>query len=367
MSTPSPAPVALPGNPAAQLLGLDLEDGWKATELLVRPPHATGGNFCVMYLAAHPSGRLGFIKALDFSKALGRMDQSQMLMQMTTMYELERDLLQKCGRDRMSKVVVSIADGVVVVPGGHLLATVNYIVFERAEGDIRSRLAADPGYDLGLRLRAVHQVATGLKQLHSRHIVHQDLKPSNVLCFQDPADGAVSKVADLGRASDRLAPSMIDAWPVPGDPGYAPPEQIYRYTASEFGERRLASDLYQLGSLLVFTLTAASLNGLLFQMLLPQHSPQQWTGPWTDVVPYVRDAYGKALDEVRNSLPRELTAEIQDDIMRVVAYLCDPEPLRRGHPRTRQLARTGNQYALDRVVTDMDRICRRIGTTRRRP
>jgi serine/threonine protein kinase len=52
-------------------------------------------------------------------------------------------------------------------------------------------------------LEVVLQAARGLRSLHEEHkLVHQDLKPANILCFDDVhVDGVTSgliKLADFG-------------------------------------------------------------------------------------------------------------------------------------------------------------------------
>lgn len=52
----------------------------------------------------------------------------------------------------------------------------------------------------------MHQITAALRQLHGSGIAHQDIKPSNILFFQDDH----TKLADLGRASDRHGGSPHD-------------------------------------------------------------------------------------------------------------------------------------------------------------
>ena len=67
-------------------------------------------------------------------------------------------------------------------------------------------------------------MAVGLKQLHGIKISHQDLKPSNVLLYNE---GFVSKIGDLGRSlcADIDAPHD-NGINFPGDFTYAPPEYL---------------------------------------------------------------------------------------------------------------------------------------------
>lgn len=89
-----------------------------------------------------------------------------------------------------------------------------------ADGDVRNHLAVAEKIELAWLLRSLHHVATGLYQLHSARVAHQDLKPSNILVF----DKKLSKVSDLGSASIREVPSPRDEAPFAGDSTYAPPE-----------------------------------------------------------------------------------------------------------------------------------------------
>jgi len=170
---------------ADHLLGLDLVRGWRVVKKIERGVLATGGNFCVGYLVEHEDGRLGFCKALNLARALTFPDPATLLEQLTTAYNFECSLLGKCAAGRMSRVVLAIDQGVVRVPR-FALPSVNYIIFEWADGgDIRSVLNTATNLDVAARLRCMHHVATGLRQLHGSQIAHQDLKPSNVLVFQN--------------------------------------------------------------------------------------------------------------------------------------------------------------------------------------
>lgn len=57
--------------PAEQLKGMTLPNGWTVREIATRKPNATGGFFSQGYNAVNTDGREGFLKALDYTKALG--------------------------------------------------------------------------------------------------------------------------------------------------------------------------------------------------------------------------------------------------------------------------------------------------------
>ena len=118
------------------------------------------------------------------------------------------------GTRRLDRVVGAISDGTYDVPNAGPLARVQYIIFEQADGNARTNADASSKFDVAWSLRPPHHVATGLWQLHSQGIAHQDLKPSNILTFGKRS----SKVADLGRASAKGTTAPHNSYPVAGDP-----------------------------------------------------------------------------------------------------------------------------------------------------
>jgi eukaryotic-like serine/threonine-protein kinase len=142
----------------------------------------------------------------------------------------------------MDRVIRAIGDGTAVVDNGPL-GRVPYIIFELAEGDARSHLAALSSVDVAWKLRSLHDTATGLRQLHTAGIAHQDLKPSNILVI-----GGASKLADLGRASHASISGPSDEVVFAGDNAYAPPELMYGHVDPGFAARRFGADFYLLGA-----------------------------------------------------------------------------------------------------------------------
>lgn len=218
---------------------------WTVGPVTARPIGATGGNFSCCYPVLHKDGTRAFLKALDFSKALGAPDPVSALMVMTEAYDFERSVLRECKARRMDRVVAAIDDGKIdadksvpgSVPGS---VPVPYLIFEWADRDLRSQIGAVANIDLAWKLRSLHHMATGLRQLHNNAIAHQDLKPSNVLVF----DNSISKIADVGCASKRGAVCPRDGLNFAGGPAYAPPELFYGYLDPEWSTRRLGCDAY---------------------------------------------------------------------------------------------------------------------------
>lgn len=308
--------------PAELLAGLTLDGAWKVLCLVNRPPTCTGGHFSHGYIVESPSGEKGYLKALDYSSAFLSPDPAMVLQALTEGFNHERALCMQC--KRLSRVVNVLAEGKVLVDPNYPASVVQYLIFELADGDVRSHLDALARFDIAWCLRSLHHVATGLFQLHRLGIAHQDLKPSNVLAFPD----RVFKIADLGRASSKSAGGPHEGYKVAGDMGYAPPDLLYGYADADWGRRRLGCDVYLLGSMVVFFFTRTSITALILDKMDPTHHWQKWQGTFDEVLPYVRHAFGRALEDFGKTVP----SDIREELVLAVRQLCEPDPRLRGHP-----------------------------------
>ena len=206
--------------PAQQLVGKELSNGWRVVEILNRPEGATGGHFSTSYVVESPTHGRAFLKAIDYQTALKSPEPARALQAMTAAFNYERDLLEVCRDKRLSRVVTVLDSGTIPPQDAQPSSVVEYLIFELADGDIRSFVEFGKAFETAWALRTIHQTAAALQQLHSVGIAHQNLKPSNVLLF----DNSQSKVADLGRASLRVQASPHDEQRIAGDTTYAPPE-----------------------------------------------------------------------------------------------------------------------------------------------
>jgi serine/threonine protein kinase len=285
------------------------------------------------------------MKAINIAYAVqmfgSSVNRTDLINQITADFKYERDLLDFCGKSKMDRVVVAIDSGEYVEASDPYF--VPYLVFELCEeGDIRRhRRMSDPG--LAWRLRIFHGVCVGLRQLHSKEIVHQDLKPSNVLVFET----AKSKIADLGRSSQKG--TKADTPDHCGDVGYMPIELQYHYFDPDWDIRRKGADLYMLGGLFAFLAANVHIFGLILGKLPNSHHPRNWRGTYRDVLPVVRAATYDAISDIMTALPEPL----RDGAKNLLQWLCDPEPDRRGHPTTRAQLR-GDGFALERIISAAD-------------
>ncbi len=350
--------------PIRCLEGLVTDDGWRVGTLVQKKSYQTGSFFSVGYLVQHQDGRQGFLKALDFRMALSAADPIRMLEHLTGAYNFERDVLALCRGASMSKIVTAITDGSFAVPDAPL-GRIFYLIFELADGDIRRQAFLNARLDAFWSTRAIHNIAVGLQQLHSRGVYHQDLKPSNVLVF---GTRSISKLADLGRAHCLSIQSPHDHETLPGVVYYAPPEQLYAHRELGKDDLRGAGDLYLLGSMLFFLFTGGMLTPFVLKQLRHEHRPPRlaeddggWQGYFVDVLPYLREGYSKASDllagELEGAFRYTGAPQVADELLTAFQQLSEPDPLLRGHPTERRLAHS-NKYNLSRYVSVFDRVAR---------
>jgi len=329
---------------ADNLQGLELANGWKVVSRLPNHPRGTGGTFSSRYIV-EKDGKQGFLKAFDFWQAFQSANPAAAIQILTAAYNHEKDILAHCGNKRMSNVVLAVDHGNVQVPNmGQMEGSVFYLIFEKADGDVRIQMDTSKRQDVQWCLNALHDVCLGLYQVHQDMIAHQDTKPSNVLTFNN----GKFKVADFGRSSRRGHAVWYDERDVAGDKTYAPPELLYGYRNPEFVPRRMGCDLYMFGNLAAFLFSGVNVTGQLFANLDPQHHPLAWTaGNYSDVLPYLQQSFTLVLEQ----LSPQIDARAREFVMPLVRSLCNPDLSERGHRRG--IGRH-DQYSLERYVSELD-------------
>lgn len=308
--------------PCYQLEGKVLNDGWIVKELLAKPDGATGGNFCAQYKVINSNGREAFLKALDFSSAGFEL---QEVYEKIGEYIFERDIYEKCKSRKMTRVVVPLAHGEINTGTAGPLSHVYYIIFELALGDIRKTKNNDFLSDYNI-FKNLHGAAVGLRQLHKNQIAHQDIKPSNVLVFSEN----FTKVADLGRASDKLHPFKWDGLCHAGDPRYAPYERYWGVGIVDFVDR-FVTDLFMLGNLIFFYYLDVSATIATFErarLLCPNYDRMTFG----DALPYLTNAFSDVIQELKVVCDSRCPY-MSDKIISTAIELCHPDPSKRGDNR----------------------------------
>ncbi len=254
----------MPLNPLL-LIDQPLKSGWIIDRHQIPYDGATGARHSLCYITRRDDGEEAFVKVLDTSIDPNKLDPVLDLKYKIDVFLYERNLVEKCQIHHMSRIVRAIDYGELSIDDHQ--NPVYYIVLELADSDLRKQTELDQRFDLAFQFRVLQRTATGLQQLHSANIAHQDLKPSNVLVFKDDN----TKLADLGHARDKSSPRPGEDNTIAGDPTYAPPEQIYGYKPDNWATRRLSGDLYHLGSLTVYLLTGIGATTGIQNHLKPEH------------------------------------------------------------------------------------------------
>jgi len=110
--------------------------------------------------------------------------------------------------------------------------------------------------------------------------------------------------------------------------------------------------MYQLGSVAVFLFSGLSANALLATELSAAH---HWTTPgilYADVLPFVRDAFGRVLAQ----LSAQMQSSIEIEVLKIIEQLCEPDIARRGDPR--RIRRGEPQYTLEPYVSRLGNLWR---------
>ena len=144
-------------------------------------------------------------------------------------------------------------------------------------------------------LRLIDEVLDALAAMHARLLLHQDLKPGNVLLHPGEDGELHAWVGDLGVA-DALAELNRDRKVISGTPGYMSPEQLQGRT-QDLGPW---TDLYAIGLIIHEMLSGNKPHAgegrheLLEARLLPP--PRLRTGPRSDVPNALAEVVASLLD-----------------------------------------------------------------------
>lgn len=166
------------------------------------------------------------------------------------------ELLQQPGfRERFIEEVRSL----IALVHPHILPIQDYGEFEGVPfcvvayfsgGDLRMKIDAAGGrLDLGEFNQWVPQIASALDFMHSKGIVHRDIKPDNIL-FDEQGNvllsdfGIATVMHDLNPDETQIAPQLTQVGTFVGTTAYAPPEAIRRELSGAYDQYSLGVTIY---------------------------------------------------------------------------------------------------------------------------
>ena len=338
---------------ASRLEGKTIGDKWKVIKKRIKTVDDHSGTFSSCYEVQNiENGEIGFLKAINYEYAfkalMPSIPSTVFLQDLTQNYNYEKDLLEFCKDKKMSRIVTAIAHGEYIEPAE--MFPVPYLVFETATGSLKN-VKQQKQLDLAWKLGAIHGFLVGLSQLHREKIVHQDIKPSNILIFGHN----VSKLGDLGNATklDKKSPMWNNANHC-GDLSYAPIELMYGYYSPDWNTRRLGADLFMAGGIITYMITDSNFISLLAANIPDIYKPTKFGGTFEEVKPHLIQAYNKTIAEIKDRIDEP----IRKDLIEIITQLTHPIPEQRGIPKGFNTSLP--QYSLHRYISIIDRLAKKV-------
>lgn len=303
---------------------------WTVVSRIERGAGATGSNFSCGYIVRDESGHNYFLKAINLHAAMAQAPNrasSKIVTDVLTAFEYEKDVSTLCRQLRTTRVLCAVDSGEVYLDRGNPYSLVPFLIFELARGDLRKVADEVRWSDHEWAFSVLRDTASGVRQLHAGRIAHQDIKPSNVMCFSGRA-GERAKVADLGRVVCGHIESIFSKMQFAGDFAHCSPEILFRGNAASWNER-FQVDLYMLGALVAYLLAGIPFNVYLDEKLKERFGAnsnilKQWGSDYRSLIPLIEPAYFDVVGIVVGLVPDRLK-----DTLREVMRLCHPDPVRR--------------------------------------
>jgi serine/threonine protein kinase len=249
------------------------------------------GGMGAVYLAEHLL--LGRLRALKFISS----ELSQ-----------DPDLLKRFRREALAASELHHPNVVQVLDLDQAEDGAPFIAMEYIEGEDLSHLLAHGPLPVEHALELARGIALGLGAAHSKHILHRDVKPANILIAREPGQPETPKLLDFGIAAVKeTATAVSHTRGLLLTPEYAAPEQ-WRGLPAEEQDGRV--DLYALGGLLFEMLTgqtcflAQNLEGWMYNHLNSEPQPPSSLRPELNAWPGLDALVLRLLAKDRDQRPR---------------------------------------------------------------
>ena len=310
--------------------------GWSVGRII---PNADSTAKYALFYEVERDGARAIMKVLNYERCLnttdydGAKDQAELMSREAGAFHFETQLAQQCAGCHMGNVIRYLDSGDLKLPD-YTVQSVLFIVYEQSEGKIGDFLKfsskTDFVVDLGMlvdKLKSLHQVTKGVRQLHTNLIAHHNITPQTIEVFDA---NSVYKVGGLQKSRTRQAVlnSPVSAKLFDGDYTYAPPEAYFGYMVSEEMSSYYQIDTYMLGNLIVYYLSSMNLTTLINRKC--PYSLKEWASKgaeYKSVLPDILKAFYEAIEEIKESICEE---ELQEPIASIIEGLCHPDPEKRG-------------------------------------
>jgi eukaryotic-like serine/threonine-protein kinase len=284
----------------------------------------------------------------------------------TMEFQREGELLQTLRRSSGVIDLYTTGHDTVNVQGAGVTVPlqVPYHVLELAEASLERLITAASYEDVPWleRLQLWRGLILGVHQMHTKSLVHRDLKSSNCLLLVTGArSGPIAKLGDLGKARDLNAAARYPSHTylvARGDLRFAPPELLL-WQGKDNPESYRLGDLYGLGSLLFEMATGIGITqcALGFGPEIVSRAQADIASGVTSDLSALRPAYSTAFEMFANAMPRQ----IRHESLALLRQLCDPEPEQR-LPRRGFGRRRTSGPSLDWLLRKTDILIKRMSS-----